>query len=160
MLLIRIRRPLRVSIQKGSYAMRVPNSSFLVANLLHPEMIVSRQGDEDDLDVRPASSKPMSTSGETQPGPEFKSIIRANLRAASQHVMRGHKALSFRECSRPSCRNASNLIPLPLGVEKGVTDVDLEVIFQRAITAALEEVAARPLSTRMPEWWNEPELVS
>ena len=72
--------------------------------------------------------------------------------------MRGHKALSFRECSRPSCRNASNLIPYPAVVEKGVTDADLEVIFQRAVTSALEEVAANPLS--VPEWWNEPELVS
>jgi hypothetical protein len=140
--------------------MPVTNSQSLVTNLLHSELIVSRQGGEDSPATHPAPDKPRALSGETQPGLELKSILRATLRAASQHVMRGHKAPCFRECSRPSCRNASNLIPHPVVVEKGVTDADLEVIFQRVLTAALEEVAAHPLSAQTPEWWNEPELVS
>ena len=148
--------------------MPVPNSPLWVANLLGspgPELIVSRPGGEDSPALRLAPARQMPTSGETQPGSEFKSIIRANLHAASQHILRGHKARSFRECSRPSCRNASNLIPHPVLVEKGVTekgvtDADLEVISQRVITAVLEEVAANPLSGRTPDGWNEPELVS
>jgi hypothetical protein len=75
--------------------------------------------------------------------------------------MRGHKASSFRECSRPSCRNASNLIPYPVVIEPGVTDTDLEAIFQRVVTAALEEVASNPVSVEVaPEWWNESVFVA
>ena len=143
--------------------MPVPNSPLLVANLLYspgPELTAGRQGGEDSPAIRLAPAKQMPAGGEAQPGSEFKSIIRANLRAASQHIMRGHKALSFRECSRPSCRNASNLIPHPMVVEKGVTDTDLEVISQRVITAVLEEVAANPLSVQTPDGWNELDLVS
>ncbi len=143
--------------------MSVPNSSFLVADLLRslgPELIVSKQGGEDSRAMLPAPAKQTPTRGETQPGPEFKSTLRANLRAAARHIMRGHQTLSFRECSRPACLNASNMIPYPVVVEKSVTDADLEVIFQRVMTAALEEVAANPLSDQTPDGWNEPELVS
>ena len=140
--------------------MPVTNSRPLVTNLLRSELIAGGQGGEDSPAMHPAPDKPKPISGEAQLSPELKPILRATLRAASQHVMRGHKTPSFRECSRPSCRNASNLIPYPVVVEKGVTDADLEVIFQRVVTAALEEVAAHPLSGQTPEWWNQPELVS
>jgi hypothetical protein len=146
--------------------MPVPNSPSFVASLLRsldPAPIGSRQEEEEiSLATRPArASVEPSASAETQPGPDFRATVRANLRAAAQHVMRGHKTSSFRECSRPSCRNASNLIPYPVVIEPGVTDTDLETIFQRVVTAALEEVAFNPVSVETtPEWWNEPAFIS
>jgi hypothetical protein len=141
--------------------MSIPNSPSFVASLLRSldPALIGRQEEEDFIpSERPASAE---LSAEAQTGPDFKSIVRANLRAAAQHVMRGHKAASFRECSRPSCRNASNLIPYPVFIEPGVTDTELEAIFQRVVTAALEEVAANPVSVETPpEWWNEPAFIA
>jgi hypothetical protein len=65
--------------------------------------------------VAPALAKPAIV--ETRPGPDFSDILRANLQAAAQHAALGHEGASFRECSRPSCRNASNLIPHPVAAE-------------------------------------------
>ncbi len=143
--------------------MPVPNSPSLVASLLRaldPALIVSRQNAEYSPAMRPAPVKP-SASAEAQSGLEFKAVVRANIHAAAQHVLRGHKALSFRECSRPSCRNASNLIPYPVVVEPGATDAELEEVFQRVVTAALEEVASNLVSVQaVPEWWSEPVFVA
>ena len=143
--------------------MLLPNSPSLVADILRsldPESILNGQNGEGSLATRPVAVEPAPASPGIKPGPEFKSIVHANLRAASQHVMRGHKAPSFRECSHPSCQNASNLIPYPVVVEEGMTDADLQVIFQQLVTTALEELAASPLPAQTSESWNKPELVS
>jgi hypothetical protein len=143
--------------------MPVPTSLSLVASLqspLNPALIGGRQEEE-----RPAASPapvpaPISARAEpveTGPAVDFKEIVRANLEAAAQHAILGHEAPSFRECSRPSCRNASNLIPYPVVVEASVTETDLEEIFQRIVPAALEEAVSSPSPVRMaPEWQNEP----
>ena len=139
--------------------MPVPNSHSFVASLLRSldPALIGRQEEEDFIPPgRPASAE-LSAGTEVQTGPDFKSIVRANLRAAAQHVMRDHKAASFRECSRPSCRNASNLIPYPVLIEPGVTDTELEAIFQRVVTAALEEVAANP--ALIETGWEDPLFV-
>src|SRR6476646_299090 len=41
----------------------------------------------------------------------FFRTVRENLNAAARHAEMGHEAPSFRECSRPMCRDARNLIP-------------------------------------------------
>ena len=143
--------------------MPVPNSPSLVASLLRsldPSLIGIRHEDEPGPALRPVPA-PAELPSEAQAGPDFKATVRANIHAAAQHVMRGHKAASFRECSRPSCRNASNLIPYPVVVEAGASDADLEAIFQRVVTAALEEVAANPIAVDTASGgWNEPAFVS
>jgi hypothetical protein len=142
--------------------MPVPNSQSLVASLLSrldPSLIGGRQEEEQSPAVRPTPVSTEPTGAETQSAPDFKTVVRANLRAAAQHILRGHTGRSFRECSRPACRNASNLIPYPVVVKPGVTDADLEAIFQRVVTTALEEMAADPAQPA-PEWMEEPAFVS
>jgi hypothetical protein len=98
---------------------------------------------------------------ETQSGPDFKEIVRANLQAAAQHAMLGHEGPSFRECSRPSCRNASNLIPYPVVVEATVTEADMEEIFQRIVPAAMEEAASNSSAIRTaPEWQDDQAFIA
>jgi hypothetical protein len=139
--------------------MPVPNSPSLVASLLRsldPALIGIRHEEEPGPAMRPVPAP-----AEAQAGPDFKATVRANIHAAAQHVMRGHKAASFRECSRPSCRNASNLIPYPVVVKAGATDAELEAIFQRVVTAALEEVATHPIAAETSHGgWDEPAFVS
>lgn len=104
--------------------MLVPNSPPPVATLhrpLDPALAGSRQEDKFGPVAHPAPAQAETpVSAETQPGPDFKEIVRANLQADSQHATLGHEGPSFRECSRPSCRNASNLIPYPVVVEAPV----------------------------------------
>ena len=141
--------------------MLFPNSLPHVASLhrpLVPVLIGSRQEEESEPAARLA---PAPARAETRPGLAFKAVVRANLHAAAQHAILGHKAPSFRECPHASCRNASNLVPYPVVVEAGVTDADLEEIFQRVVPAALERAAASPGPIRItPEWRNELVFVS
>ena len=140
--------------------MPVPNSLPLVASLHRPldsALIGSRQEEDRQPVLRlvPAPAEPPARAV-SRPGLVFKEVVRANLHAAAQHAILGHKAPSFRECPHASCRNASNLVPYPVVVEAGVTDADLEEIFQRVIPAALEKAAASPGPIRItPEWRNE-----
>ncbi len=62
---------------------------------------------------------------------DFFLTVRANLNAAGWHAEMGHEALSFRECSSPTCKDARNLIPSL--VEPGATDAELGAIFERAL---------------------------
>ncbi len=141
--------------------MSVPNRPSLLASLLDPALLIGKQEAEcAPAAVSPAPAEPPPASAEARPGPDFRAIVRANLRAAARHVMRNHPGPSFRECSRPACRNASNLIPYPAVVKPDVTDADLEAIFQRVVTTALEEIAANPGSIEVAfEGWEDPELV-
>jgi hypothetical protein len=145
--------------------MLVPNSPSHVTSLHHPldpALIGSRQEEEREPAVRraPAPAEPQ-VRAMSRPGLAFKAVVRANLHAAAQHAILGHKAPSFRECPHASCRNASNLVPYPVVVEAGVTDADLEEIFQRVVPAALEKAAASPAPIRItPEWRNELAFVS
>lgn len=142
--------------------MPIPDRPSLLIRLLDPTLLVGRQEVErDPAAARPApvpAEEPSSSSAEARSGPEFKAIVRANLHAAARHVLRNHRGPSFRECSRPSCRNASDLLPYPVVVEEGATDAELEVAFQRVVTAALEEVAADPASIQMG--WEGPAFIS
>jgi len=61
----------------------------------------------------------------------FFRTVHENLNAAARHAEMGHEAPSFRECSRPMCRDARNLIPSL--VEPGATDAELDAIFDRAL---------------------------
>ena len=146
--------------------MLIPNNPSLVASILRPFIpALTGRGLEDEYRPverpAPAQVEPPPVSAETQPSLEFKAVVRANLHAAAQHVTLGHKGPSFRECSRPSCRNASNLIPYPVVVEPDVTEAELEAILQRLVSAALEEIAANPVLVQMaPEWGHELALVS
>jgi hypothetical protein len=69
---------------------------------------------------------------EARSDPDFLRTVRENLHAASRHVELGHEARTFRECSRPMCRDARNLIP-SLEIETAATDDELEAIFERAL---------------------------
>lgn len=91
---------------------------------------------------------------------EFIALLRANLQAASQHVALGHKARSFRECSRAACQDAAKLIPQLDEVEPGATDAELEAILDRVL-AALEQTlpqapAVRTGFTRGGTSWSAP----
>lgn len=147
--------------------MPVPNSLSPVASLHRPlasALIGSRQEEERKPVAQPVpapvqAEPPVRT--ETRPAVDFTEVVRANLHAAAQHAILGHEGPSFRECSRPSCRNASNLIPYPVVVEASVTDADMMEIFQRIVPAALEEVASSPSPARMaPELQDEPAFIS
>lgn len=142
--------------------MPVPNRPSLVASPLDPALIDGKQKTERGPAARPAPAPAgPPVEAETQPGLNFKEVVRANLHAAAQHAILGHKARSFRECPHSSCRNASNLVPYPVVVERGVTDADLEEIFQRAVPAALEKAASNPAPFPMvSEPWGDPDLVS
>ena len=137
--------------------MPVPNRPSLLASLLDPSVFIGGQeAGRDPAAMRPAPA-PAEPSSEAGPGLDFRAVVRANLRAAARHVMRSHRGPSFRQCSRPSCRNASDLIPYPVVVEAGVTDAELEALFQRVVTAALEEVAANP--ALIETGWEDPLFV-
>lgn len=41
---------------------------------------------------------------------QFNLVVRSNLRAASEHVRRGH-AGRWRHCADPLCRDAQNFVP-------------------------------------------------
>jgi hypothetical protein len=142
--------------------MSVPNRPSVAASLPDPALIGGKQEAERGPAARPAPAPAEPpVKDETPPSLNFKEVVRANLHAAAQHAMLGHKAPSFRECSHSSCRNASNLVPYPVVVEKGVTDADLDEIFQRVVPAALEKAASSPAPIQMaPDWPDEPELVS
>lgn len=127
--------------------MSAPSRPALLASLLVPSLLVGRQE---------AGRGPSASVG-ARPGLDFRAVVRANLRAAARHVLRNHLGPSFRECSRPSCRNASDLVPYPVVVEAGVAEAELEVIFQRVVTAALEEVTANPALIEMG--WEDPVFV-
>ncbi len=133
----------------------------LVASLLDPALLGGQQKAEL---ARPAPAEPSPARAETRPGPDFKEVVRANLHAAAEHAMLGHKAPSFRECPHPSCRNASNMVPYPVVWQAGVTDADLEEIFQRVVPAALEKAASSPSPMRMemeePELPDDPVLIA
>jgi hypothetical protein len=77
-------------------------------------------------------TEPSLGANEARSDPEFLRTVRENLHAASRHVELGHEARSFRECSRPMCRDARNLIP-SLEIETAATDDELEAIFERAL---------------------------
>ena len=144
--------------------MSAPNRPSVAASLLNPALIGGRQEAERNPAARPAPA-PAEQPAKAEPLPvNFKEVVRANLHAAAQHAMLGHKAPSFRECKHVSCRNASNLVPYPVVVEAGVTDEDLDEIFQRVVPAALEKAASSPAPIHpfraAPEWPDEPELVS
>jgi len=99
--------------------------------------------EEEEIGPRPFAApiqKP-SAGPEPEPGPDFQTIVRANLRAASQHAALGHKAPSFRQCPHVSCKDASNLVPHLVAAELGVTDAELDAILGRAPAAALEAVS-------------------
>jgi hypothetical protein len=141
--------------------MFVPTRSSLVASLLNSPRLGGKQEAERGPAVRPAPAEPRPASVETRPGLDFKQIVRMNLHAAAQHAMLGHKAPTFRECPYPSCRNASNMVPYPVVVEAGVTDADLDEIFERVVPAALEKAASSPSPVRTePEWPDEPAFIS
>jgi hypothetical protein len=96
-------------------------------------------------EINPKSSAILTTqppaAPEPEPGPDFRSIVRANLRAAAQHAALGHKAPSFRRCPHASCKDANNLVPHLVPAELGVTDAELDAILGRAPAAALEAVS-------------------
>lgn len=147
--------------------MSVPTSPSLVEirpHLLEPALIGDRQEAERGPAAHPAQAQVQAeppVKAETRPSLDFKEVVRANTRAAAQHTILGHKAPSFRECSHPSCQNASNLIPHPVVMEGGVTDADLEEIFQRIVPAALEEaVSTRSQARTASESQGEPAFVS
>jgi hypothetical protein len=78
---------------------------------------------------------------------EFIQLLRANLQAAAQHTALGHEGTSFRECSRPGCRDAAMLIPSLEHVEVGATDADLEVVVNRVLDE-LETNPPKPIAAR------------
>ena len=78
--------------------MPIPNLPSLAASLLGSSLLGGRKEAERGPALRPAPAEPLPASAETQSGPDFKEVVRANLHAAAQHAMLGHKAPSFREC--------------------------------------------------------------
>ena len=129
--------------------MPVPTRPSLVASLLDPALLGGQQETERNPATRPAQGEPQPATAAPRTGPEFKEVVRANLHAAAQHAMLGHKAPTFRECPHASCRNASNMVPYPVVWEAGVTDADLDEIFQRVVPAALEKAASSPSPIRV-----------
>ena len=142
--------------------MPAPSRPSLLASLLDPTLLIGRQEVESDpAPTRPAPAEPPSSSAEVRPSLDFKAVVRANLRAAARHILRNHPGPSFRECLRPSCRNANDLIPYPAVVKPGVTEAELEAIFQRVVTAVLEELAANPAAIETAfEDWDDPAFIS
>jgi hypothetical protein len=67
----------------------------------------------------------------------FRAILRSNLRAAAQHIALGHEGPTFRQCHHGSCRDGSNLVPHLVATDLGITDAELDALFNRA-PAALE----------------------
>ena len=145
--------------------MLLPNSSSLAASLDRPldlALIGSRQAKDRAPAAHPAPAQAEPpVSAETRSDLDFKEVVRANLHAASQHAILGHESPNFRECSRPSCRNASNLIPYPVVLESGVTEADLQEIFQQIVPAVLEDTVSSPSPVRTaPEWQGEPGFIA
>lgn len=136
--------------------MPVPNRSSLVASVLDPTLLGGKRKAQ-----RTPAEPPRAPIETAPPVLDFKEVVRANLHAAAQHAMLGHKAPSFRECSNLLCRNASNMVPYPVVLEAGVTDADLEEIFQRVVPAALEKVASSPAPAQAePEWPDDPKFLA
>ena len=145
--------------------MPVPNRLSPAAGSLDAALLDGKQKAERDPARRPAPGEPSPASTTARHGPDFKEVVRANLHAAAQHAMMGHKAPSFRECPHAACQNASNMVPYPVVVEAGVTDADLDEIFQRVVPAALEKAASSPSPIRMemepePEWPDDPAFLA
>lgn len=83
---------------------------------------------------------------EVGPIPIGPKVLRANLQAAAQHAALGHEAPTFRDCSRPTCQDAVNLIPYPVNIGPGATEAELDATSQRASDVG----RIQPLSTIPP----------
>lgn len=144
--------------------MSTANTPALVTSLHRPldsALIGSRQEEEHGPAARPVPVPAQAKPLETCSGIDLSEIVRANLHAAAQHATLGHAGPSFRECSRPSCRNASNLIPYPVELEPVTTEADLEEIFENVVPAALEKAASSPSPFFLvPEGQDKPALVA
>lgn len=93
----------------------------------------------------PAAAPKPSREVRMDLGPQFRAILRLNLRAAAQHVSLGHEAPNFRQCSHACCRDADNLVPYLVPADLGITDAEMDAIFDRA-SAALEVLDQQELA--------------
>lgn len=127
--------------------MKVPSLSSPLARALETALIGWLPDKIDPGLLPPAEVVPRAR---TQPSHLDVEVLRANLHAAARHVALGHEGPSFRECSRPACREAANLIPFLEEIEPGATDAELDAILDR-VQAALEQ-GMQPITPRsMPK---------
>ncbi|HVG07048.1 MAG TPA: hypothetical protein VNM67_05040 [Thermoanaerobaculia bacterium] len=64
---------------------------------------------------------------------DFFALLQANLHAAAQHTAMGHEGLRFRECPRPACLGAAQLICPLEDVEPGATDAELSTMLDQVM---------------------------
>lgn|GEM_PF-2206246 len=109
----------------------MPNIRFLEDAIFRAARVVNRTPREQADLAAAAWVKPSPGPVATSSDLVFFRTVRENLNAAAWHAEMGHEAPSFRECSRPMCRDARNLIPSL--VQPGATDAELHAIFDRVL---------------------------
>lgn len=94
--------------------------------------------------VHAAARTDLPLVNETGPASIVPRVLLESLQAATRHTARDHKSLTFRDCSRPMCRDAANLIPDPTTLELGTMVAGLDAIFQQAMLAVSNLFSTTP----------------
>lgn len=64
---------------------------------------------------------------------DFFRLLRSNLDAAGLHAAMGHAGPRFRECDRPACLDAAQMIPRMEEIEPGATDAELGTMLKEVL---------------------------
>ena len=78
---------------------------------------------------------------------DFFTLLQSNLNAAALHAAMGHEGPRFRDCPRPACLDAVQVIPRLEGLELDATDAEMNTILDQVMaeleTNLLQAAAAR-----------------
>lgn len=79
---------------------------------------------------------------------DFFTLLESNLNAASFHVAMGHEGPRFRDCPRPACLSAVQMIPHLEGLEPDGTDAEMHAVLEQVL-AELEANLLQAAAVRM-----------
>ena len=79
---------------------------------------------------------------------DFFTLLQSNLNAAALHADMDHEGPRFRDCPRPACLDAVQMIPRLEGLESDATDAEMNRILDRVL-AELETNLLQVAAVRM-----------
>lgn len=83
---------------------------------------------------------------------DFFKVLRSNLDAGAMHAAMSHAGPRFRECPRPACLDAAQLIPAMEEIEPGATDAELRTMLAEVLAeleSSLEAGGSRSYAAPM-----------
>ena len=79
---------------------------------------------------------------------DFFTLLQSNLNAAALHAAMGHEGPRFRDCPRPACLEAVQLIPRLEGLAPDATDSEMNTVLDQVL-AELETNLLQAAAIRM-----------